>query len=205
MGAKLPPVPREPIGETFTWRDWLNKLQNYISGGIPGLGTVTSIATGTGLTGGTITSTGTIGMANQITAGGPKGSSTTVPVITYNAQGQLTTVSTANIPASPIFIMDAQDGEDALFGVPGNQGPIGPQGVMGFAGNDGKDGEDGLIRVGTGDPMLNVPIIQGGGMFQYQFVDAGVTLTVPSNYSMVVAGNFTANGDLVVNGDMRVL
>ncbi len=247
MGAKLPPVPREPIGETFPWRDWMTKLQAYISGGIPGLGTVTNVATGTGLTGGPITNTGTISLANQIAAGGPTGSATKVPVITYNAQGQLTAVTTATItpysigtPISPVFIMDSQDGEDsyipgqvgpqgvqgasglfvvgqdgedggdALFGPPGNQGPRGLTGSQGSVGpvvtvEDGKDGEDGMMRVGTGDPMLNVPIINGMGMFQYQFVDAGVTLTVPSNYSMVVAGNFTSNGDLIVNGDMRVL
>lgn len=39
----------------------------------------------------------TIGLTNQITAGGPTGSATQTPVITYNAQGQLTVVSLATI------------------------------------------------------------------------------------------------------------
>ena len=26
MDTKLPPVPREPVGETFGWRDWFNKI-----------------------------------------------------------------------------------------------------------------------------------------------------------------------------------
>ncbi len=37
------------------------------------------------------------GLASTITAGGPTGSATVVPVITYNAAGQLTAVTTANI------------------------------------------------------------------------------------------------------------
>jgi hypothetical protein len=39
----------------------------------------------------------TIGLTNQITAGGPSGSATQTPVLTYNAQGQLTVVSLATI------------------------------------------------------------------------------------------------------------
>lgn len=54
------------------------------------------------LTAGTgITLTGTtpvtVSLTNQITAGGPIGSATVTPVVTYNAQGQLTTVSQATI------------------------------------------------------------------------------------------------------------
>ncbi len=45
----------------------------------------------------TITSTGVVSLASTISAGGPTGSSTVVPVITYNAAGQLTAVTTAAI------------------------------------------------------------------------------------------------------------
>ena len=50
---------------------------------------VTSIATGTGLTGGPITSTGTISIANTGVAAGTY----TFPTITVNAQGQITSAS----------------------------------------------------------------------------------------------------------------
>lgn len=54
------------------------------------------------LTAGTgITLTGTtpvtVSLTNQIAAGGPVGSATVTPVVTYNAQGQLTTVTQATI------------------------------------------------------------------------------------------------------------
>ena len=67
-----------------------------------GTGTVTSVATGTGLTGGPITTTGTISMASVIVAGGPTGSASVTPIITYNAEGQLTAVSSATITPAAI-------------------------------------------------------------------------------------------------------
>src|SRR3990167_3529144 len=71
-------------------------------GAIAGSGTVTAITAGTGLDGGTITASGTISISTQITAGGPVGSAATVPVVTFNAQGQVTAVSTATITPAAI-------------------------------------------------------------------------------------------------------
>lgn len=51
-----------------------------------GSGTVTNVATGTGLSGGPITMTGTISIANTTVSAG----SYTAPVVTFNAQGQAT-------------------------------------------------------------------------------------------------------------------
>jgi len=67
-------------------------------------GTVTNVATGTGLTGGPITTTGTIALANTAVVVGTYGNSATVAAITVNAQGQLTAASNATIsvPASAI-------------------------------------------------------------------------------------------------------
>lgn len=31
MGVNLPPLPQEPLGETFQWRDWLFKLSQNLS------------------------------------------------------------------------------------------------------------------------------------------------------------------------------
>jgi len=53
-------------------------------------GTVTNIATGTGLTGGPITTTGTISIANTTVTAGTYGNASSVSQVTINAQGQVT-------------------------------------------------------------------------------------------------------------------
>jgi hypothetical protein len=62
------------------------------SGSGGGNGTVTNVATGTGLTGGPITTTGTIALANTTVAAGTYGNASTVAQVTINAQGQATNV-----------------------------------------------------------------------------------------------------------------
>jgi len=62
-------------------------------------GGVTQVNTGTGLTGGPITSIGTISIANTAVSAGSYGSSTEVGSFTVNAQGQLT--AAANVPITP--------------------------------------------------------------------------------------------------------
>jgi hypothetical protein len=58
-------------------------------------GTVTNIATGTGLTGGPITGTGTISLANTAVTAGSYVTASQVSQVTINAQGQIT--SAANV------------------------------------------------------------------------------------------------------------
>lgn len=60
-------------------------------------GTVTSIDTGTGLTGGPITSNGTISLANTAVTAGSYGNATTVSQITVDAQGRITSASNVTI------------------------------------------------------------------------------------------------------------
>ena len=60
---------------------------------------VTSVGTGTGLTGGPITTTGTISIANTGVTAGTYGSSLVVPVIVVNAQGQITSATNTTINA----------------------------------------------------------------------------------------------------------
>ena len=64
---------------------------------VAGTGTVTSIATGTGLTGGPITNSGTISIANTAVTAGSYGSASSVPTYQVNAQGQLTNATDVNI------------------------------------------------------------------------------------------------------------
>ncbi len=63
---------------------------------LPALG-VTSVTAGTGLTGGVVTNTGTIGLSNTAVTAGTYGSATQVATFTVDAQGRLTNAGTANI------------------------------------------------------------------------------------------------------------
>jgi hypothetical protein len=60
-------------------------------------GTVTNVATGTGLTGGPITSSGTISLANTAVTAGTYGGNTNVSVVTIDAQGRITGASNVAI------------------------------------------------------------------------------------------------------------
>lgn len=64
-----------------------------------GSGTVTTINTGTGLTGGPITSAGTISIDVTGVSAATYGSSSAVPVIAVNAQGQITSATNTTINA----------------------------------------------------------------------------------------------------------
>ncbi|WP_413568286.1 tail fiber domain-containing protein [Bdellovibrio sp. HCB117] len=63
-------------------------------------GTVTSVIAGTGLSGGTITTTGTISLANTSVSAGSYGSATQVATFTVDAQGRLTSAANAAIPTA---------------------------------------------------------------------------------------------------------
>ena len=80
--------------DTGTFEGYANGVWGAITTGSG----VTSIATGTGLTGGPITSTGTIAIANTAVSAGSYGNASTVGTFTVNAQGQLTLAT--NVPIS---------------------------------------------------------------------------------------------------------
>jgi hypothetical protein len=79
-------------------------------------GTVTSVDTGTGLTGGPITTSGTISIANTTVVSGTYGNSNTVAVFTVNSQGQLTSASNTaiSIPNTQVTGLGTMSTQDAI-------------------------------------------------------------------------------------------
>jgi hypothetical protein len=85
---------------------------------------VTSVATGTGLTGGPITSTGTISIANTGVSAATYGSSTQIPVIAVNAQGQITSATNTSI----VGTLSYQGGWNATSNTPTLTSSVGTTG-----------------------------------------------------------------------------
>ncbi|MBN8681668.1 MAG: tail fiber domain-containing protein [Chitinophagales bacterium] len=83
-------------------------------------GTVTQINTGTGLSGGPITTTGTIGLSTTGVTPGPYGSASQIPVLTIDAQGRVTNAFT--VVASPGTV--AITGGNGINAQPNGQGFI---------------------------------------------------------------------------------
>ena len=71
-------------------------------GGGNGTGTVTQVSTGTGLTGGPITTSGTVSLANTAVTAGTYGNATTVSQITVDAQGRITSASNVSIASGGV-------------------------------------------------------------------------------------------------------
>lgn len=90
-------------------------LKTVVSiGGSGTNGTVTSVGTGTGLTGGPITTTGNISLANTAVTAATYGAANTVSQVTINAQGQITNavnvaIAIANSAVSGLGTMSIQN------------------------------------------------------------------------------------------------
>ena len=85
-----------------------------MGGGSGTNGTVTSVGTGTGLTGGPITTTGNISLANTAVVAGSYGSASNVSQVTIDAQGRITsasnvTIAIANSAVSGLGTMSTQN------------------------------------------------------------------------------------------------
>ena len=131
-----------PTNGTLRYNSTLGLFEGYANGAWGAITTgsgVTSIATGTGLTGGPITTTGTISIANTAVTAASYGSATAVPTYTVNAQGQLTAAANISIaiPSSAITDKGLPNGVATLDGggkVPISELPAAVLGALSYQG-----------------------------------------------------------------------
>jgi hypothetical protein len=119
--------PITPANGMLRYSTTFQLFEGYINGAwqtIAAGSGVTSVATGIGLTGGPITSTGTISIANSGATAGTYGSSSQVPTFTVNAQGQVTSIANTSISATAIGAVTSVTGTANEIDSTGGQTPV---------------------------------------------------------------------------------
>ena len=175
-------------------------------------GTVTSVASGTGLTGGPITTTGTLSIANTGVTAGTYGSAAVIPVIAVNSQGQITSISTqpTNAPAyqgtwnastnTPILISSV--GTAGYYYVVSVAGNTSLNGVTGWAVGDWAIFENGVWQKIAGSSSesftnLTTTNLAVTGLTGYMYAN-NTTGNVTASTTIPNAG--LANSAITING-----
>lgn len=122
-----------------------NNWSQFVMSNSGGVG-VTQVNTGTGLTGGPITSAGTISIADTGVIAGSYGSSAFVPVISVNPQGQIVSIS-----QQPLYAPNYKGTWDALNNIPALNSSVGTNGNYYVVSVNGNTPLDGITSWRVGD------------------------------------------------------
>ena len=174
-----------------------------VSGGGGGGNGVTQVNTGTGLSGGPITTTGTISLANTTVAPGSYGNASTVGSFTVNAQGQLTAASntTISIPISGINNLGTNvasalaNTTNSTNGIAVRDGNSNLSGNAFFAGTTSTAAANTTTTLVASSTPVNV--VTGSGGQTYNLPDA-TTLPIGAIFSF---NNNQSSGSVVVKNN----
>ena len=170
------------------------------SGSGGGNGTVTNVATGTGLTGGPITTTGTIALANTAVTAGTYGSTSNVAQVTVNAQGQVTNVTNVAITTSTGTVTNVATGTGLTGGPVTTTGTISIANTTVTAGTYGNASTVAQVTInaqGQATNVVNVAIsiansaVTGLGTMATQ--NANAVVVTGGSINNTAIGNATAN------------
>lgn len=162
-------------------------------------GTVTSITAGTGLDGGTITSSGTIALASLTTAQSNIGSATQIPVLSINAQGQVTALSSVTASGGGGGVTSFAGGTTGLTPASATTGAISLAGTLAVAsGGSGQTSfTNGQILIGntTGNTLTKTTLTAGSNV---TITNGPGTITIAS--TAAGSGAIDANVLVVAGG-----
>jgi hypothetical protein len=193
-----------------------------IGGGSGTNGTVTSVGTGTGLTGGPITTTGNISLANTAVVAGSYGTASQVSQVTIDAQGRITsasnvTIAIANSAVTGLGTMSTQNANNVTI-TGGTENNLTYTNVSISSGNAtltnvtagnvnvtyrGTSSNTGAVNVGGNLSSSDIGIIASfvGSATTYAYVAVQNTNNSSTSYTSIstISDGFTAYSDLGTN------